>query len=549
MWHTHTRKRRRPNADLWVPSKQRLPDTLNDDGIERHARHPRNVPMRVLSVVSARRIGTVGNPLIRELDGLFQRSCVGPPHSENPWSLSPLSLKSVCAVSREIGLYRMVSRMTAMYLVALVSVAVVSTTPHSCVVIAFAPSSSTRSRPVETRTTAPFQSAAIATTTTTALHQQQQQALQPQQSQKLPSSTRRFPQWSSTSASPMMDYRYYAPHWERVTAAVAPYLPTVTSSSSSSSRSSSSSSSSRSSSGTVSSGAVAELLSLTQATTQRCGQWLESVVASSATGASMGLQSLYDILQLLVLRYWWTFPAILLCGVVPCHTLLVSKSLPMTPSFWKLVNMDFVHSMAHAVTTIALFLASNASYFGAALYLWSKSALVAQHSWWAAAPLLRPNRIPKQTSPLVSPTNQIPTNLTATLDATTTVRLPTALGGWTMAAGCMSTIFHTVQAYGDFGLAEALCYWDHGVAGTAILYFWYACGRPSVRTWACITAGLTALAFPITAVHPPLYPALHASWHVLSAVAALVWAHDAAPERLARACRPTQIPVEAIPIS
>jgi hypothetical protein len=425
--------------------------------------------------------------------------------------------------------------MTAMHLGALVAVALVSTTiPHSgIVVLAFAPKVRTRSRPIEETRTVPFQSAATGsatTTTTSALYQQQQQALQTPQSQKLTSSTSRFPQWPSKSSSSMMDF--YAPHWERVTAAVVPYLPsTVTSRSS------------RSSSSTVSSGAIAALLSLTQATTQRCGQWLESVVASTTNVASVCLQNLYEILQFVATRYWWTLPAIVLCGVVPCHTLLVSHTLPMTPSFWKLVNMDFVHSMAHAVTTIALFLASNVSYLVAALYLWSKSALAAQQSWWAVA----------QTSPLVSSTNQIPTNATATLATATVVRWPAALGGWTMAAGCMSTIFHTVQAYGDFGLAEALCYWDHGVAGTAILYFWYACGRPSARTWACMTAGLAALAFPITAVCPPLYPALHASWHVLSAVAALVWAHDAAPERLARACRcPTRdggIPVVAIPIS
>jgi hypothetical protein len=446
------------------------------------------------------------------------------------------------------------TRVTAMHLVALVAVALVSTTPRSCIVIAFAPkvtcSSSTRScRPKETRTV-PWcpASAAIATTTTTtttALYQQQQQALQPQ-SQKLTSTTRRFPQWSTSSTSSLMDYRYYAPHWERVTAAVVPYLPTTTGSSSSSS-SSRTSSSSRSAVTVDSAAAAATLLSLTQATTQRCGQWLESVVVSSINAASLCLQNLYDILQFLATRYWWTLPAIFLCGIVPCHTLLVSHTLPLTPSFWKLVNMDFVHSMAHAVTTIALFLASNVSYLVAALYLWSKSAAAAQ----VAAPLW-PNRIARR-NPLFSSTTNQTTISTATLATTaTSVQWPAALGGWTMAAGCMSTIFHTVQAYGDFGLAEALCYWDHGVAGTAILYFWYACGRPSARTCACMTAGLAALAFPITAVCPPLYPALHAAWHVLSAMAALIWAHDAAPERLARACRPNArggVPVVAIPIS
>lgn len=223
-------------------------------------------------------------------------------------------------------------------------------------------------------------------------------------------------------------------------------------------------------------------------------------------------------------HFWWTGPAILLCGVVPIHTLCVYQTLPTTPAVWKLVNMEFVHTAAHAVTIIAVFLASNLSYILAAAHLLRQSKNRAGTSMARTTqPFLQSSR-ERQQEP---PQNTLPIAAAAAKTA-----VPAALGWWILAAGCMSTIFHAVQAWGDYGIAEALCYLDHGVAGTATLYFWHACGAPSLRTWLWAAAGLTTLAFPITAVYPPLYPALHASWHVLSAIAALVWVQDASPERL-----------------
>jgi hypothetical protein len=38
----------------------------------------------------------------------------------------------------------------------------------------------------------------------------------------------------------------------------------------------------------------------------------------------------------------------------------------------------------------------------------------------------------------------------------------TGLGLWVAAAGAISTLFHSFQVLGDYGIAEGLCYIDHG---------------------------------------------------------------------------------------
>lgn len=194
-------------------------------------------------------------------------------------------------------------------------------------------------------------------------------------------------------------------------------------------------------------------------------------------------------------RYGWALPS-LLCAV-PVYTYAVWRSLPTTPAVWKLVNVDFVHSHGQAASILSAFLASNLSYLMAAAYLWRESS-----------------------------SSTVSSTISSTISSSPVPRR--ALGGWLLAAGITSTVFHTVQAYGDFRLAEALCYFDHGIAGTAILYFWSTCGRPSLRTWGLGSAGLLALAFP-SRLCPPLYTWLHSLWHLLSALSAVVWVRDALP--------------------
>lgn len=165
-------------------------------------------------------------------------------------------------------------------------------------------------------------------------------------------------------------------------------------------------------------------------------------------------------------NFWWSLP-LLLC-VVPLYTLIVLQTLPTTPVFWKLVRIE-----QWLTSVVAAFLASNASYYLAAAYL---HLLYAQQH---------------------------------------------KTGFWILAAGTISTIFHTVQAAGYYHTAEALCYLDHGVAGTAILYFFHVCGNPSRRAWGLGVSGLVALACP-----GYMYPFWHSLWHVLSAATAVVWVHD-----------------------
>lgn len=200
----------------------------------------------------------------------------------------------------------------------------------------------------------------------------------------------------------------------------------------------------------------------------------------------------------LVRNFWWMLPLWSL-SLVPLYTVAVFQALPETPHFWKLVSMEQV-----LTAWIAPFLASNASYYVAAAHLFFRSAAGKQQYQLRLQPQLQeqPQPQPQQYS------NSNGNNKSLAL--------------WTLSAGTVSTIFHTVQSLGHYRAAEALCFIDHGVAGTAVLHFWHVCGAPSRRTWALGAAGLACLACP-----GDLYPALHSLWHGLSALTAVVWARDA----------------------
>ena len=58
-----------------------------------------------------------------------------------------------------------------------------------------------------------------------------------------------------------------------------------------------------------------------------------------------------------------------------------------------------------------------------------------------------------------------------------------------IAAGLVSVIFHSFQAFGSYSLAEGLCYVDHGFAISSTLYFFNICGRPSKKVMALGLAG------------------------------------------------------------
>ena len=115
-----------------------------------------------------------------------------------------------------------------------------------------------------------------------------------------------------------------------------------------------------------------------------------------------------------VQQYAWLLP-LSLC-TIPLLTQVWFQAWPATPGWWRLVDFQRIYTTTTSATTTAIpFLASNASYLGSSLLLLrsSKSRAVAY---------------------------------------------------WTLAAGCMSFLFHTAQVYAPYTIAEALCYWDHGLS-------------------------------------------------------------------------------------
>jgi hypothetical protein len=215
---------------------------------------------------------------------------------------------------------------------------------------------------------------------------------------------------------------------------------------------------------------------MTLAITSTSAQFLQSSLtiyqATIATAvAAMGA------IQGAVKEYWWSFP-LLLC-LAPAAFQVFCQTAITTPEFWKMTNMQYILHSPDAAMVIGCFLGSNIAYFLAGAFLLY--------------------RFPRRS-------------------------FYPGLGWWTISAGLISTVFHTVQAIGDHTLAEGLCYVDHGIAGAAILYFWKVCGNPppTKTFWSITIAGLAALSLPLN----PGYAWLHSTWHFLSAASAIIWAME-----------------------
>lgn len=178
-------------------------------------------------------------------------------------------------------------------------------------------------------------------------------------------------------------------------------------------------------------------------------------------------------------KCWWCLPMFL--ALVPPYCALVHRTSATTPSWWALVKLDSVLHSPFAALILGFFLLSNISYFISGIYLYLR-----YHHFVPEVEARDP-----------------------------------LLGGSVLTAGTVSTVFHSVQTFGPHSVAECLCYIDHGVAISSILYFWYKCGRPSRTTWLLSILGLATLC-----LSGPGYAWLHSVWHVLSSVAAVVWARD-----------------------
>jgi hypothetical protein len=217
----------------------------------------------------------------------------------------------------------------------------------------------------------------------------------------------------------------------------------------------------------------------------------------------------------LVRRYWWSLP-LALC-LVPLYASFVGHSPPSTPSWWKLVNLEsfWLESPADTLSTHSLmsaFLWSNVSYLLAGLYLLRRYPMLKARDsavlCSSRASLLSPF------APLLS--KYVPSR-------------GTWLALWLLLSGFVSTLFHAVQAYGDYAIAEGWCYLDHGVAISATMYYLQYCKAPQRLTLVVGGLGVALLALPL-----PGYLFLHSTWHLLSAAAAALWATQPSARRRAR---------------
>ena len=175
-------------------------------------------------------------------------------------------------------------------------------------------------------------------------------------------------------------------------------------------------------------------------------------------------------------NYWWSLPMGLV--LIPIYSGIFRSTLPGMPSWWPLTDIDQVMGTTRTTTkafkfVMGCFLSSNAAYFACATHLYFR------------------------------------------------LRQGLLIPALVLASGSVSTIFHTVQAFGSFRTAEALGYLDHAVAISTILCFAHRYGLPRVRT-----SLLSALGFITLSITGPAYPWLHSAWHCLSAGAAVSWAYE-----------------------
>ena len=229
--------------------------------------------------------------------------------------------------------------------------------------------------------------------------------------------------------------------------------------------------------------------------------------AAVSTALSNGKQTALVILQ----KSWWTLP-LTLCFVPPI-SLLAWQQHALTPSWWKMTTMDYIWQQScPAAAIVGIFLVSNICYF------------------LAGASLLM--QFPPQKVAVDVDNNFESSSLSSSSTTLTQQQWQfcrySGLGLWVLAAGLMSTIFHSAQALCHNLLAEALCYLDHGIAGASVFYFWHVCGHP--RTWNTLVCGVTGLVL-LCYNSIPGYAWLHSAWHVFSAAAALMWAQQVKQEQ------------------
>lgn len=221
---------------------------------------------------------------------------------------------------------------------------------------------------------------------------------------------------------------------------------------------------------------VVAVTRLSETRTEPSSAWTDSlshhsaarVLQSLSTHAQTLSSGLGDGLWTAVRASWWCLP-LFLC-LVPVYSHVVLQTTARMPHWWR----TFPLPRSSSVWVVAAFLLSNLSFLWSGAWLWFQR------------------------------------------------RYPPSLCLWIWSAGAMSTLFHGVQALGDYAIADALSFLDHGLALTAALHFCAVCGVPRrKRIWGTGLLGLVALAVPL-----PGYVGWHSLWHGLASGTAVLWAQQ-----------------------
>mmetsp|Transcript_11698 Transcript_11698/g.21883 ORF Transcript_11698/g.21883 Transcript_11698/m.21883 type:complete len:409 (+) Transcript_11698:170-1396(+) len=206
-------------------------------------------------------------------------------------------------------------------------------------------------------------------------------------------------------------------------------------------------------------------------------------------------------------KCWWCIPMMILMAY-PLYSLLVISRFPKMPSWWAIKDVTHLQQMP---VLCSGFLGSNLSYFISGSYLLGKRMTIAPHV--SNLPALSRQNTKEQVVMKNNPARDI-------------ARYYPTLGIMVIASGFISFVYHAFQSLGHLGVAETLCFIDHGVAFSSFCCFLKTCGFPSIRTLGIGIPSMALLLFPGDS-----YPLIHSIWHATSASATVSWALDGLQRR------------------
>jgi hypothetical protein len=248
------------------------------------------------------------------------------------------------------------------------------------------------------------------------------------------------------------------------------------------------------------------------------GRGLKKPVSFNAVAASPVTKFVGD--------WAWTSPFFVLAVAVPLHYAVVHNTFPALPACYPL-QRPFHHyesaALGGVVMTKLLFLLSNVAYFASGSYLCNVKIGNTNGNTTGKKRFFRAD--PSSASPAALDISMSSLELTDDTDGTDSkndLAFSKWLGGTVWASGVVSAIYHIFQSIdvSDY-FAETLCFLDHGVAMSSVLYFIKVCGIPRLRT-----AMMGALSLVALKPKGAAYAYTHSVWHFLSAAVTISWAHD-----------------------